>query len=119
MKDTKDILINIREKMKDTNDIFILVDNLLFSLKDGREELCIPDPKHAAEKAAENNMKNTKVKILLIFHYGAEMAAEKAGGNCDEKAAIYCKTFADLYRTQYVAIIEAYKKAAKKFKNLE
>jgi hypothetical protein len=81
----------------------------VFSVKDGREELCIPDPKDA-----EDNMKNTKVKILLIFHYAANNAAEKSGGNSAEKAAIYRKTFADLYRTQYFAIIEAYKKAYKK-----
>jgi len=118
MKNTTDILIDIKETMKDTNDIFILIDNLVSSLKDGREELCILDPKDAAEKAAEDNMKDTKVKILLIFHYAANNAAEKAGGNSAEKAAIYRKIFADLYHTQYFAIIEAYKKAAEKPKNL-
>jgi len=110
MKNTTDILIDIKETMKDTNDIFILIDNLVSSLKDGREELCILDPKDAAEKAAEDNMKDTKVKILLIFHYAANNAAEKT--------AIYRKIFADLYHTQYFAIVEAYKKAAEKPKNL-
>jgi len=99
---TRDILIDIKDKMKDNNDILILIDSLLVSLKDSREVF----------------EKNTKVKIFLIFHYAANNAAEKAGGNSAEKAAIYSKTFADLYRTQYFDIIESYKEAAEKSKNL-